>query len=114
MSKTNVRKLTVADALNIAEIIDETLSGMDANEIKKLFSGKDAQEVGLKLIQAALKQTKKSVLTFLSDVNQMTKEEFLLCDAEVIPSTITAILSDPRNSSFFVQLRAMLPGSQKK
>jgi len=114
MSTINVRKLTVLDALNIAEMVDETLSGMDSSEIQKLFTGKDSQEVGLKVIQAALKQTKRSVLTFLADVNQMTREEFLQCDAEVIPSTVSAILSDPRNSGFFGQLRAMLPAAQKK
>jgi hypothetical protein len=109
MANVQVRKLTVTDALNVAEIIDQTLETMGTDELIKMMSGNSTKEVGVKLMKAALKQSRTSVLSFLADVNNMKTEEFLELDAEAIPKTIQSILNDPRNSGFFEQLRGLLP-----
>ena len=107
--KLKIRKLTVADALNVATIIDEIFNGMNAAEIEDMIKAKDSTNIGMKMIREALKQSNKSILNFLAAVNEMSTDEFLQLDAEAIPETVSAILEDPRNSGFFKHLRGMLP-----
>lgn len=118
-SSITPRPLNVGDLMSAMDVIDKLLDALTEEEMATLLSGtqgegvttEKARAVGFNLFTKAFRHCRSDVFALLADVCGLTVEDMKALPADTLPRVFTAVLSEPKNSDFFSQLRDMLPGA---